>query len=669
MIDSSLLQPQDVESMSVVSDESLFVSEDNAQPTMPTEPQPAAPNTTQAPPASETNKQLFATNGIPPENSLGPQARVNGQANGTSNGSSVPSSSLFSFTNGKTASSTPQSLFPASTLSHTPEQTTHPPTASAPQFASTTAQQEHKPKPAETSLNPFAAPFIPSQTKFSLSSSTPSSELFSTPPSTTEESEKSQEVSQPQEKPTSIFSQAKPDGGSSPKAPTSTQNPFSSLFAPSPSSSTTGLNGSSVTKSGPENVKPFAKPADGPKFIFGESPSVPATGSSTVPLNDSTISKSPPENIQPSVKPADGFKFTFGERPSTPAQAEVPLPKPTVTFETKAVQTQPLAEEPSKLSPPDFAPSISTQAPTTTAEQSTSNTQLRTTTVDAAPSTAPTVRVDAKSPSSVNEPAAAETTSPLKRKVSLPEPPSGTETEKKQSLEDRTTWIDMLRQSVNGKREASSRKRSLEREEDDDSNLEAEDYKASKVAEPEPEPAPKKKPKKSLAFASIAPLPTLAMLDEIKKMVESKPAVEPEPPAKASPQVDEDEILLSAARIAAEDLKNGPSLLEPPAEYSRPDPFRSSVYLRRSFSSSASDLSRSQSPISRVNGYEVALAPESPLGLGRTLSRTEERIRRTGAKGLAYKPLALTPERLTKSLSEKTPERTSQKKAKRLAES
>lgn len=668
MIDSSLLQPQDVESMSVVSDESLFVPEENAQPAVHSGPQSAAPSTTQVPSVPEPNKPLFATNGISSGNSLGHQAGINGQPNVTSSGPSISSSSAFSFVNGKTASSAPQSLFPASTFTQTPEQTTHAPVTSAPQFVTSTAQQEHKPKPAESSLNPFAAPFIPSQTKFGLFTPGPSSGLFSTLSSTTEDSKTSHEVSQPQEKPTTIYNQAKADNDSTSKTDTSTQNPFASLFAPATSSSVAGSNGSLVTTSGPGNIQPPAKPADGPRSLFGERPSAPATSSSAAQLNGSTVTESSLENAQPSQKPAGGPSFAFEERPLAPAPTQVPSPKPAGISEAKAVQAQPHSE-PSKPPIPGFATSISTEAPTPVTDEPTLKPQVSTTTVNAAPLAASVAQVGTRTPSSVDGSAAAQTARPLETKEFPSEPASGAKLEKRQPLEDRATWIDMLRQSVSGRRETPSRKRSLERDEEVGSNVESQDSKEPRVAESEPEPAPKKKPKKSLAFASVAPLPTLAMLEEIKKMVDSKPAVEPEPPAKASPQVDEDEILLSAARIAAEDLKNGPSLLEPPAEYSRPDPLLSSVYLRRSFSSSASDLSRSQSPISRVNGYEVALAPESPLGLGRTLSRTEERIRRTGAKGLAYKPLPLPPEKLAERASEKTRERANQKKVKRLADS
>ena len=118
------------------------------------------------------------------------------------------------------------------------------------------------------------------------------------------------------------------------------------------------------------------------------------------------------------------------------------------------------------------------------------------------------------------------------------------------------------------------------------------------------------------------------------------------PEAPKSIQVDEDELLLSAARIAAESLRSGPKLLDGWSASYEP---RSSSFSPGASLSPSVAYSRSQSPQSFVNGYEVSLAPDKDLGLGRTLSRTEQRIRLTGAKGLAYKPLDFTPDKKRKS--------------------
>lgn len=126
--------------------------------------------------------------------------------------------------------------------------------------------------------------------------------------------------------------------------------------------------------------------------------------------------------------------------------------------------------------------------------------------------------------------------------------------------EFRKSWLDALRQSVSGRRHDSppSRKRRLEEEEEPPSP-EEEIPKAAEVSQPE-----KARPKrKSLALASIAPLPTLPILEEVKKMTtKRKPPPEEETKTRAQTQIDEDELLLSAARIAAESLKNGPKLFD-----------------------------------------------------------------------------------------------------------
>ncbi|KAJ9268400.1 hypothetical protein DTO212C5_5552 [Paecilomyces variotii] len=203
----------------------------------------------------------------------------------------------------------------------------------------------------------------------------------------------------------------------------------------------------------------------------------------------------------------------------------------------------------------------------------------------------------------------------------------------------RLAWVQALNETANKRRQefSSSRKRAFE-EQEQEQELEKSIgiSKAEKAVQAEKETArPPKKP--SLALASIAPLPTLPILEQVRSMTERKPEPKPAPRGPVSSHVDEDELLLSAARIAAESLKNGPSLLE--SFDPGPDPFRVSQSFSRSLSSSRS-ASRGHSPLqSYVNGYEVALAPDTPLGLGRTMSRTEQRIRLTGGKGLAFKPL------------------------------
>ncbi|DAA79232.1 TPA_exp: putative Leucine permease transcriptional regulator (SAC3) [Trichophyton benhamiae CBS 112371] len=119
-------------------------------------------------------------------------------------------------------------------------------------------------------------------------------------------------------------------------------------------------------------------------------------------------------------------------------------------------------------------------------------------------------------------------------------------------------------------------------------------------------------------------------------------------PQPSKPAIDEDELLLSAARLAAHTLSQGARLWDEVPDFTRSvSSPSSSVFGRSSIGSQPSfDGSRAI-----VNGYDVALAPSSPLGLGRTLSRTEQRIRATGAKGLATKPI--TPSQRVKRNSEK----------------
>jgi hypothetical protein len=87
-------------------------------------------------------------------------------------------------------------------------------------------------------------------------------------------------------------------------------------------------------------------------------------------------------------------------------------------------------------------------------------------------------------------------------------------------------------------------------------------------------------------------------------------------------------------------LKNGPKIFDSyPTENTE---HRYSYNPQRSFSAStpySQSMSPPAPPMYPNHGYDVAYAPDTPLGLGRTMSRTEQRIRRTGAHGLAYLPL------------------------------
>lgn len=120
--------------------------------------------------------------------------------------------------------------------------------------------------------------------------------------------------------------------------------------------------------------------------------------------------------------------------------------------------------------------------------------------------------------------------------------------------------------------------------------------------------------------------------------------------------IDEDEILFSAARLAANTLSQGSRLWDDGPDFSQSVSRASTPTFGRS--SIGSNGSANFDPTrAMVNGYDTALAPSTPLGLGRTLSRTEQRIRQTGAKGLAFKPI--TPMR---QLSEKKKKKQKQPK-------
>ncbi|RAL14206.1 putative leucine permease transcriptional regulator (SAC3) [Aspergillus homomorphus CBS 101889] len=206
----------------------------------------------------------------------------------------------------------------------------------------------------------------------------------------------------------------------------------------------------------------------------------------------------------------------------------------------------------------------------------------------------------------------------------------------------RASWLSALKEAAVRRREikpTTGRKRVLEEPEEPSPTQGESGTKAFKALKPEALHVPNRK---SMALSSVKPLPKLPILEQIESMTARKPTAPPKPQEPRSIQVDEDELLLSAARIAAESLRSGPRILDgwPAASYDG----RASSFSTRSSASPSYAFSRSQSPQSgHVNGHEVSLAPDTDLGLGRTMSRTEQRIRMTGAKGLAYKPLDFGP--------------------------
>lgn len=214
--------------------------------------------------------------------------------------------------------------------------------------------------------------------------------------------------------------------------------------------------------------------------------------------------------------------------------------------------------------------------------------------------------------------------------------------------EKRDAWLRMLKEAADRRREESFTSRKRVHEEPEEPQPVKSGPKAAKMPKPE-EPTARKT---SMALSSVKPLPTLPILEQVKSSTARKPAEEQKPELKSN-QVDEDELLLSAARIAAESLRSGPRLSDSWSTYASELAPRSSYSRASSLSSSLPPLSGSQSPQhSHINGHDLALAPDTDLGLGRTLSRTEQRLRLTGGKGLAYKPLDFTPEKKRKSLGD-----------------
>ena len=130
------------------------------------------------------------------------------------------------------------------------------------------------------------------------------------------------------------------------------------------------------------------------------------------------------------------------------------------------------------------------------------------------------------------------------------------------------------------------------------------------------------------------------LLGDFEQPTIRKEPPKPEPPKK--PAINEDELLLNAARMVAHQLSQNRLFDRAPAPVS--PHLGASVSSTRSYSpyhgpSRPRSLSSTlEGDRAVVNGYEVALAPSTP-GLGRSLSRAEQRIRLTGAKGLAYKPV------------------------------
>ena len=196
--------------------------------------------------------------------------------------------------------------------------------------------------------------------------------------------------------------------------------------------------------------------------------------------------------------------------------------------------------------------------------------------------------------------------------------------------ERQESWIQTLKDVAERRRQeaAAARKRELADADEEQTTIER-SPKMPRVSE-ESDLSPSNQ---SLARFSVKSLPSLPIIEQTEEILSSSVSGA-KPPKPVKSQVDKDELLLSSARIAAESLRTGPKIFDgvlPEVEalcssISSPHPrmFSSSRF------SSSQRLTRSESP-------SVSYNSENDLGLGRSLSRTEQRIKLTGGKGLAYK--------------------------------
>ncbi|KAL4947398.1 SAC3/GANP/Nin1/mts3/eIF-3 p25 family-domain-containing protein [Aspergillus filifer] len=528
------------------------------------------------------------------------------------------------------------------------------------------------------SLNPFAKPFSPPSTSQASGSGQPAT-AFPAPaaPTTTAQS-------------SNVFANATFAKPSSPFAPSQTPEPAQPTTTPSfptnnAQSSNVFLNTSPFAQQSqskeesassaaspfkfPTASQPLSSQTTAPNlFQTTQQPAPSTTSPFSAPQSSSPFSIKPTQAAQPSDQPAGKpgasifdlnkpntapenktslFSFTPQEAgpqetpslfsTSQPHTAATPpsFPSPFASKENKeatSILEPPASPRPAhrEIPPPALFPSAD-QSPASKAE----------TAVTAQPLTSrePESEVPKESAIEVQpvinqaeEPAAA--TSEEQESMEAKEAEAEAEVEAKKKAE----WLHWLREAADKRRSTlststpASRKRVHEQETPPSNKI----VKAPKV------PKPQQPPRKSMAAASMKPLPKLPILEQIEKLTARKAAEEkPAEPPKPN-HVDEDDLLLSAARIAAESLRTGPRIVSSSsASY---EPWRTSFSPASSVGSSAGAVfSRSESPNqSYISGYDVSLAPDSDLGLGKSLSRTEQRIRMTGGKGLAYKPLNLT---------------------------
>ncbi|KAL2868221.1 putative leucine permease transcriptional regulator (SAC3) [Aspergillus lucknowensis] len=626
MIDSSLLSER-VSATAVHTqtpfdvDDSLFVSDDDNETTASASPSDDITNVIGVPAAGAGLATAFGNSSQPPTNTrTGPTPELSfpqqpsqphPPANANPFGSPFSSSNSLGSSVAPSAPSLNPSARPFSPFSslQTPETkpNTPPPPANNDQpsniFSSGTtfAQVNQKVKaPAASTSTPFQFPSVPQPVTSQFSTFSPpqaaqqppsSVSPFSAPQLSPNDKPNQATGSTAGQIPTSIFEVSKP--------PPQNRAPLFNFNTPEPTTQIPQTTALGISKSqsspGPAHAPPLFEPKES-EAKGDEAPSIFAT-SQKPPMQSNPIFQAPPGSLH--------TETSLGQPASQP-----------VTFPKKETSNIPASGSPSSPSNDTVDQQAFPPAPTSTKWETAAPSEPLSDSRPDAPEASSHAPVDAISKEKSSEGAAQD------------------------EAERQLAWINSLKEAASRRRKTvsttTSRKRILEEQE----NSPAEDKdkgKAPKVPKPEPPP------RKSMALSSMKPLPKLPILEAIESMTAQKPAEKkPEPPKPNN--VDEDEILLSAARIAAESLRSGPRLLDglsAPAHY---EPWRSSFSPGSSVASSVA-FSRSQSPQQSVNGYDIALAPDNNLGLGRTLSRTEQRIRLTGGKGLAYKPLNFTPEK------------------------
>ncbi|KAL6233837.1 hypothetical protein BDW75DRAFT_214053 [Aspergillus navahoensis] len=617
---ASALAPE--KQMSIDNDDSLFVSEDendaHPQPSATTETLAGAGPVTVFAGISQATESQPSTNSNPnPFSSLFP-------ANSTKTGTSAPSSPpLNPFA---------KAFIPFS--SSQPSQTSQPAVPSP--AAASTGQSSSLFASADTTsiLSPSQnekPPIAPATTPFNFPTTSQPATSQTPPPTLFQNLQKTPASPTPPFGAFQSTSNIKPDQPSAP--PTQSSNtpllaasstPFS-VEPDKPIDATAGQSSTSIFNIGrptPEAKSPpfsFSKPSELSPAVL-EPQAVPEilksqlAASTTVPTLQSDPEKDEKETSLFSTFPEQPRNSIFKARtapPFAPKSAASPSERPTVTS---------AIGKPSEAIP--ASQTVSSPASNVViAQSSTPQPPIPTISEEAEPTVPAEPAIGAR-------PDIREGTSTVE---AIKEEQAFDEAE--QEAQRKTEWINSLREAADRRRNIvstpPSRKRVLEQE-----TPPTEMTKPIKVAKPQ-QPL-----RKSMALSSMKPLPKLPILEQIESMNAREPT-EPRPESSKPRHIDKDDLLLSAARIAAESLRTGPRLLSVSAPY---EPWRSSFSPGSSVSSVA--FSRSESPQQSppgTSGYEVSYAPDTNLGLGRSLSRTEQRIRMTGGKGLAYKPLNLTP--------------------------